>query len=265
MGIPVLRGRDFDNRDTPGSPQVAVLSHSFAHKLFGDEDPIGHRVGYEPAPNDSDYVVVGEVGDARVDDLRSAAPPVAYFSLTQRPSFAGTIEVRTIGPVEKLFPAIRDRISEAGAALVPTRIVPLETEYDAGLMREKLLARLTGIFAFLVLLLAALGFYGLLSFHVARRTAEFGVRIAMGATSSNVRTLILCQAFAILAIGVIPGIVLLELANMAFKNLLYGVGAVNLTPVFVAVAVLIGVAFLATLRPAHRAANVNPIEALRAE
>jgi predicted permease len=265
MGIPVLRGRDFDNRDTPGSPQVAVLSHSFAHKLFGDEDPIGHRVGYEPAPNDSDYVVIGEVGDARVDDLRSAAPPVAYFSLTQRPSFAGTIEVRTIGPVEKLFPAIRDRISEADAALVPTRIVPLETEYDAGLMREKLLARLTGIFAFLVLLLAALGFYGLLSFHVARRTAEFGVRIAMGATSSNLRTLILRQAFAILAIGVVPGIVLLELANMAFKNLLYGVGAVNLTPVFVAVAVLIGVAFLATLRPAHRAANVNPIEALRAE
>jgi predicted permease len=265
MGIPVLRGREFDARDTPDSPGAVVLSHSFARKLFGDADPIGHRVGYEPAPHDSDYVVVGEVGDARVDDLRSAAPPVAYFSLTQRPAFANTIEVRTVGPVENVFSAIRSRLSEADSDLVATRIVPLQTEYDAGLMRDKLLARLTGIFAFLVLLLAALGFYGLLSFHVARRTAEIGVRIAVGATPSDVRNLILRQAFAILAIGVIPGIALLEFIGVAIKNLLYGVGAVNLTPVFVAVAVLVGVAVLAALRPAQRAARIDPIEALRSE
>jgi predicted permease len=265
LGIPVLRGREFDARDTPDSAGVAVLSHSFARKLFGDEDPIGHRVGYEPAPNDSEYIVVGEVGDARVDDLRSAAPPVAYFSLTQRPAFANTIEVRTVGRVGNAFSAIRSRISEADPALVATRIVPLQAEYDAGLMREKLLARLTGIFAFLVLLLAALGFYGLLSFHVGRRTAEIGVRIAVGATPSDVRSLILRQAFGILAAGVVPGIVFLELTGLAVRNLLYGVGAVNLAPVFAAVAVLIGVAFLAALGPALRAARVDPIEALRSE
>jgi predicted permease len=265
MGIPVLRGRDFDKSDTPDSPRVAILSHSFARKLFGDTDPIGRRVGYEPAPHDSDYVVVGEVGDARVDDLRSAAPPVAYFSLTQRPMLAGSIEVRTAGPVERLFPAIRARFSEAGPDLLITRMTPLQAEYDAGLMREKLLARLTGIFALLVLLLAALGFYGLLSFHVARRTAEIGVRVAVGATPSDVRSLILRQAFGILAVGVLPGIALLELAGLAVRNLLYGVGAVNLAPVLAAVAVLIGVAFLAALGPARRAARVDPIEALRSE
>ena len=265
LGIPVLRGREFDKRDTPDSPGVAVLSHSFARKLFGDEDPIGHRIGYEPAPHDSDYVIVGEVGDARVDDLRSGAPPVAYFSLTQRPDFANTIEVRTIGPVEKLFPAIRSRVAEADPALLITRMIPLQTEYDAGLMREKLLARLTGIFAFLILLLAALGFYGLLSFHVARRTAEIGVRVAVGATPSDVRSLIFRQAFGILAIGVLPGIAFLELTGLAIKNLLYGVGAVNLAPVFAAVAVLIGVAILASLGPAWRAARIDPIEALRSE
>ena len=265
MGIPVLRGREFDKNDTPDSPRVAVLSHSFAHKLFGNEDPIGHRVGYEPAPNDSEYVVIGEVGDARVDDLRSAAPPIAYFSLAQRPMLAGTLEVRTVGPVEKLFPAIRARFSEAGPDLLITRMTPLQAEYDAGLLREKLLARLTGIFAFLVLLLTALGFYGLLSFHVARRTAEIGVRVAVGATPSDVRSLILRQAFGILAIGVLPGIVFLELTGLAVRNLLYGVGAVNLAPVFTAVAVLIGVALLAALGPARRAARVNPIEALRSE
>lgn len=265
MGIPVLRGREFDKRDTPDSPQVAVLSHSFARKLFGDEDPIGHRIGYEPAPNDSEYVIVGEVGDARVDDLRSSAPPVAYFSLTQRPAFANTIEVRTVGPVETLFPAIRARVAEADPALLVTRMTPLQAEYDAGLMREKLLARLTGIFAFLVLLLAALGFYGLLSFHVARRTAEIGVRVAVGASPSDVRALILRQAFGILAIGVLPGIALLEFTGLAVRNLLYGVGAVNLAPVFAAVVVLIGVSFLAALGPAIRAARVDPIEALRSE
>jgi ABC-type antimicrobial peptide transport system permease subunit len=200
-----------------------------------------------------------------VDDLRSAAPPVAYFSLTQRPAFANTIEVRTIGPVENVFSAIRSRISEADSALIATRIVPLQAEYDAGLMREKLLARLTGIFAFLVLLLAALGFYGLLSFHVARRNAEIGVRIAVGATPSDVRSLILRQAFGILAVGVLPGIAFLELTGLAVRNLLYGVGAVNLAPVFAAVAVLIGVAFLATIGPARRAARVDPIAALRSE
>jgi predicted permease len=265
MGIPVLRGREFDKSDTPDSPRVAVLSHSFARKLFGSEDPIGHRVGYEPAPNDSEYVVIGEVGDARVDDLRSAAPPIAYFSLAQRSMLAGTLEVRTVGPVEKLFPAIRARFSEAGPDLLITRMTPLQAEYDAGLLREKLLARLTGIFAFLVLLLAALGFYGLLSFHVARRTAEIGVRVAVGATPSDVRSLILRQAFGILAIGALPGIVFLELTGLAVRNLLYGVGAVNLAPVFTAVAVLIGVALLAALGPARRAARVDPIEALRSE
>ncbi|HEY4906312.1 MAG TPA: ADOP family duplicated permease [Candidatus Acidoferrum sp.] len=265
MGIPILRGREFDKTDTPDSPRVAILSQSFARKLFGNEDPIGHRVGYEPAPNDSEYVVIGEVGDARVDDLRSAAPPIAYFPLTQRPMLAGTIEVRTLGPVEKLFPAIRARFSGAGPDLLITRMTPLQAEYDAGLSREKLLARLTGIFAFLVLLLAALGFYGLLSFHVARRTAEIGVRVAVGATPSDVRSLILRQAFGILAIGVLPGIVFLELTGLAVRNLLYGVGAVNLAPVFAAVAVLIGVAFLAALGPARRAARVDPIEALRSE
>jgi ABC-type antimicrobial peptide transport system permease subunit len=209
--------------------------------------------------------VIGEVGDARVDDLRSAAPPIAYFSLAQRSMLAGTLEVRTVGPVEKLFPAIRARFSEAGPDLLITRMTPLQAEYDAGLLREKLLARLTGIFAFLVLLLAALGFYGLLSFHVARRTAEIGVRVAVGATPSDVRSLILRQAFGILAIGALPGIVFLELTGLAVRNLLYGVGAVNLAPVFTAVAVLIGVALLAALGPARRAARVDPIEALRSE
>ena len=186
MGIPVLRGREFDKRDTPHSPQGAILSHSFARKLFGDEDPIGHRVGYQPAPHDSDYVVIGEVGDARVDGLRAAAPPVAYFSLSQRPMLSDTIQVRTVGPVEKLFPVIRALLRRRRN---PARHAhdPAHAAFDAGLKREKLLARLTGIFAFLVLLLAALGFYGLLSqLHVTRRTAEFASGIAIGATPSDV-------------------------------------------------------------------------------
>src|SRR5439155_12713514 len=93
LGLPILQGRDFDERDLPNSPPVAILNHAFARNLFGNESPVGHRIGYQPAPHDADYLVVGEAGDARVDDLRSLPPPVAYFSINQRSAPAGTIEV----------------------------------------------------------------------------------------------------------------------------------------------------------------------------
>src|SRR5262249_40071447 len=154
--------------------------------LLGDESPIGHKIGYEPAPGDAEYEIVGEVADARVDNLRSAAPPVAYFSLDQRPDIAETIEVRGNGRLEALGAMIGGGLREFDSRLPITKIVPLREEYDEGLSREKLLARLTGIFGCLALALAALGFYGLQSFNVRRRTAEIGIRMAMGATPAQV-------------------------------------------------------------------------------
>jgi predicted permease len=265
MGIALLRGREFEERDGPISRKVAVLNHSFARQLLGDENPIGHKIGYQPAPHDADYEIVGEVADARVDDLRSVAPPVAYFSLDQRPAIADTIEVRGTREPNVLAAAIAREMHELDAHLPITKIVSLRDEYDQGLSREKLLARLTGIFGTLALGLAALGFYGLLSFNVGRRTAEIGIRMALGATPGQVHALVLRQTTWILIAGIVPGIVLTEFASRGVQSLLYGSGAIDAWALLFAIGVLSMAGLIAAWRPARRAATVDPIAALRAE
>jgi ABC-type antimicrobial peptide transport system permease subunit len=143
--------------------------------------------------------------------------------------------------------------------------VPLSDEYAEGLSREKLLARLTGIFGALALGLATLGFYGLLSFNVGRRTAEIGIRMAMGATPAQVHALVLRQTLWILVAGIVPGIVLTEFASRGVQSLLYGSGAIDVWALMFASAVLAMAGFLAAWRPARRASAVDPMEALRAE
>lgn len=265
MGIPMLEGRDFDERDLPTSQPVAILNHAFARKLFGNESPIGHRIGYEPAPRDADYLIVGEAADARVDDLRSPPPAVAYFSIRQRPHVADTLEVRADGQLGALAPAIRQSLLELDPRLPITEIVPLSAEYDAGLSREKLLARLTGVFGLLALALAVLGFYGLLSFNVMRRTAEIGIRMAMGATPAHVHLLVLRETLTILIAGIVPGVVLTEMMGRAARALLYGSATIDFWALSFATCVLAAVGLLAALRPARRAASVDPVKALRAE
>jgi predicted permease len=265
MGIPLIAGREFDTRDLPGSQRVAILSRAFSRQLFGDDCPIGHRIGYSVAPGDSEYVVVGEVADARVDDLRSAAPPVAYFPLEQRPAFADTIMVRAAGGPASLFASIRNELSATEPDLPIESIAPLNAAYSEGLSREILLARLTGAFGILALGLAVLGFYGLLSFLVTRRTAEIGVRVAVGATPADLYRLVLGRTLAILIAGIVPGLALIEAMKFVARNLLFGASATSLVPVLIAVIVLATAGVGASLRPAMRATKIDPIQALRAD
>jgi predicted permease len=265
LGIPLLQGRVFGDSDQKGSQPVAVLNHAFAVKLFGNQSPVGRYIGYKPAPGDHDYLVVGEVGDARVDGLRLAAPPVAYFSIDQGGEPAGTIEVRAAGDPAKIAADIRRRLQSVDPALPISEIVPLNTEFEDGLSTERLLARLTAIFAGLTLTLAAIGFYGLLSFHVTRRTSEIGVRMAVGATRGQVHGLFLRQTLVILIAGIVPGIVLTEMVGRTARTLLYGIQETDPWALLLAVSVLIVTGLLATLLPARRAASLDPVKALRSE
>jgi predicted permease len=265
MGIPLLEGREFGAMDTTESQRVVILSRAFAQQLFGNDSPIGRRIGYGPAPHDADYVVVGEVGDARVDDLRSTPPPVAYFSIEQRPAFVGTIMVRGDGENSGLFSEIRQSLLNIEPDLPVTAILALNAEYEEGLSREMLLARLTGVFGFLSLGLAALGIYGLLSFMVTRRTAEIGIRVAVGATPADLYRLVLRQTLQILVAGILPGLLLTQAMSFVARNLLYGTSAMSFGPGLIATGVLIAVGIAASLLPAVRATRIDPIHALRAD
>jgi predicted permease len=265
LGISILQGRDFARQDTPKSEPVAILSRSYARKLFSDRSPLGHRIGYSGPPLDHEYLIVGEVADARVDGLHAPAPPVAYFSLEQRPDPVQAIELRVHGPLNTLPAEIRHTLYRIAPALPVTEIVPLDDEFSGNLSSEELLARLTSVFGVLSLALAALGFYGLLSFRVARRASEIGIRMALGATRGQVQTLFLAETLAILLIGFVPGAVLSLIMASVARKLLYGAATMNGWAVAFSVCVLVAAGLVATSIPARRAASIDPMQALRGQ
>jgi hypothetical protein len=265
MGIPLLQGRAFSDADQPHAQRVVILNQAFAQRLFANQNPIGHFVGYQAAPDDHAFQVIGVVGDAQVDGLRRPAPPVAYFSLEQGANPAGTIEVSALGSPANIAADIRRTLQSIDPDLPITEIVPLNTEFSDELSTEKLLARLTASFAGMTLALAVIGFYGLLSFQVVRRTAEIGIRIALGATRGQVIRLFLFQTATILIGGILPGIILTVLVGRSARTLLYGVQETNPWAFAAASCVLIAGGILATLIPARRASVLDPIQTLRAE
>ena len=270
LGIQLLEGRDFSSSDTPKTTKAVILNQTYARQLFGSSNPIGRRIGYN-ATEDHDFQVIGVVSDARVDGLRAVSPAEAYLSLEQNPQKIGTIEVRTKGRLDSLPADVRDALRAVDPSLPVTEIVPLSIEFEDGLTAEKLMARLTSVFGALTLAMAALGFYGLLSFRVARRRSEIGIRMALGASRTQVHTLFLNQTLQILLAGAIPGIALSIALKYAARKLIYESGnsasqtTTNLIELSSAAGLLVLIAILATLIPAHRAASIDPAETLRSE
>jgi predicted permease len=265
LGISILQGRDFARQDTPRSQPVAILNHSYARKLFGDRSPLGQRIGYGRPPLDREYLIVGEVADARVDGLHAPAPPVAYFSLEQRPDPVQAVELRVHGPLKPLPAEIRQSLFRIAPSLPVTEIVSLDEEFSSNLSSEELLARLTSVFGLLTLALLALGFYGLLSFRVATRTSEIGIRMALGATRGQVQTLFLAETLAILLIGLVPGAVLSVVMASVARKLLYGAATMNTWAVAFSGCILLVAGLVATFIPARRAASIDPTQALRSD
>jgi putative ABC transport system permease protein len=265
LGIPILRGRDFGEEDNENSQSVAILSHSYAQRLFGNNSPIGHWIGYNDSPGDHQFLVVGEVSDARVNGPRSSAPPVVYIPLDQSPAPVQSIEVRVRGSLRFLPTELRTTLHELAPELPITEIVPLDIEFQDAFSREILLARLTSVFGLLALGLAALGFYGLLSFYVTGRTSEIGIRMALGATRGQVLSLFLKQSLTILILGMVPGTGLSIIMGHMARKLLYGTSPTDLSALVLAMSVLAAAGFLATIVPARRAALIEPMRALRHE
>jgi len=262
--IPLLQGRLFADSDTEKSPKVVVVNQTFVRQFLAGKDPIGQYYGYEPT-KPREFRIVGVVKDSRVNDVREKVLPMIFHSLAQDAIDVGSLNVRTFGDPAPLVAQIRDAVRSGDPKLPMSGSSRVAEVVSNGLWEYRLVARLTSIFGGLALALACLGVYGVLSYNVARRTSELGIRMALGASRVAVLSLVLSNALLVIGMGVLIGLALSFASLRAISSLLFGLSPYDPTTMFGAVAVLIGVSLAAGMKPAWRAAHVDPIETLRVE
>jgi predicted permease len=267
LGTPLLRGRDFTARDTTGAPAVVIISEGLAQHLWPNEEALGKRL-HLGGPDGPLCEVIGIVGDAKnsqFSPLDGPAPPTVYRSFAQSYSARASLVMRTGGDPRGLIPVVRREVASLDQNLPPHELQPLTENVALALWSVRTGAAILSIFGVLGVVLAAIGMYGVMSYAVARRTREIGVRMALGAQAGNVLKLIVGQGMALALIGAGIGLAAAWAVTRLLANQLYGVSATD--PVtFAGVSLfLIGVALVACYLPARRATRVDPLAALRHE
>jgi len=271
LGTSLLAGRDFDERDVPGAPSVAIVNDAFAETYFKTKNPIGRTFRFEVSPGDPDltYQIVGVVQNTKYANLREPLGPVAYFPAAQMPVpdpllTDVKILVRSGLPASSLGPSI----TAAARDVSPSMLVGYHTlsgDISRSLLRERLVATLSAFFGALAVLLAVVGLYGVMSYMVERRRNEIGIRMALGADGGDVTRMVMRDSATVLAAGLGIGVVLSLLSAQTAKALLFGVAATDPSTLVLAAAMLGGVAAAASYLPAWRASRLSPTQALRDE
>ena len=272
MGIELIKGRVFTAEDTRDGPPVAVIDEVLARQHFQNEDPIGKRIGYA-APNTPSYEIVGVVRHVEPYSLDGQSPVAQFYTnfnqipLQSLPSSVRRINVLTRTEVEplSLAPAVRAQVAALNKDQAVFNVRTMEQIVAQSVARRRFSMLLLTVFAVVALGLASLGIYGLMSYTVAQRTREIGVRMALGARARDVLHLVLGQGLRLTLIGMVVGLVGALALTRLMSSLLFGVSATD--PVtFCAVAFLLAfVALLACWIPARRAMKVDPMIALRYE
>jgi len=265
MGVPLLYGRKFGPHDTDKSQKVAIVSQKMAERFFPNGSALGKRFGIDGPNSGNQIEIVGVVKDARYGDLTEEFGPMAYYPYAQSPQALNNFVVRFTGSTDTAVPAVRQAIKQVNQNLPIDEVVSLSEHVGRSLTQQKLIARLASFFGVLALLLACVGLYGVLSYSVARRTNEIGIRMALGARSANVLWLVLKQALVLVAGGVIIGLAAAYYATRIAEQLLFGLKPTDLQTYAGATVLLIVIATLAGYLPARRAARVDPMTALRDE
>jgi predicted permease len=266
MGIPLVVGRDFGPQDGEHSPKVTVVSESMARHYFPNENPLGRRFSLTRQEASEEREIIGVVKDAKFDNLRTGNARIVYLSHQQdwtRPSI--TFALRTTGDPAALMTPVRHTIQSAGKDIPVTGIRTLATQMNEVLAKERLVATLSGFFGLLALLLACIGLYGLMAYAVTRRTNEIGIRMALGARGQDVLRLIMRETMLLVLPGVALGLGAAVVTTRFISSLLFGLAATDPVTLMAAALLLIVVAAFAGYLPAHRAARVDPMEALRCE
>ncbi len=266
MGLPVIAGRTFNAYDIVGAPKVAVINETMAHKFFPGIPAVGRRFGNGDDPAHSgDIEIIGVVKNAKYEVLEEEPQPVAYFVYTQHPQYLSNFEVRYSGDSQQVISAVRHAIAEVNSNVPILGISTLAEEVDESTANQKLVAQLSSFFGLLAVLLVCIGIYGLMSYAVARRTNEIGVRMALGAGRSNVLWLVMREILLLTSIGMAIGVPLELAGSRLVSRLLYGLSPWDPVSLLAAICLLVGIAAFAGYLPARRASRVDPIVALRYE
>jgi len=265
MGIALVGGRDLSWQDIMSTRPVGVINQSMARALFGNRNPIGHRIGWA-VDNSFDIEIVGVVKDAKYGNLREPAAPMFYQTFAQARTGRGqmTLHVRSIGNPAGVALAVRREVQRISKDIPMFEVQTMTAQVDDSLTQERLIATLSGFFGGLALLLASIGLYGTMSYTVSRRTSELGIRMALGAQRATVIWLVLRESLRLI-IGIIAGLPVALLSMRLLSSLLFGLKPADAATIGLAVVVMTAVAVTAGYIPARRASLVDPIVALRYE
>jgi len=265
LGIPLLRGRMFDQRDGADSPHVAVISQSLARERWPGQDPIGHTIEFGNMDGDVRLLtIVGIVGDVHEYGLDAPPRPTVYVNLLQRPRSAITVTMLTNADTRMVTSAARGILQELNPE-IPASFRTLSQVYSASLGSRRFNLILIAFFGTVALLLATAGVFGVMAYSVSRRTREIGVRLALGAGSREILTMILGQGLRTILIGVAIGVAGSLALTRSLESLLFGVTATDPLTFAAVILLLVGAALLACYVPALRATRVDPLVALRYE
>jgi predicted permease len=265
LGIPLVRGRVFDDRDAPAAPHVAVISESLARSHWRGTDPIGRTIEFGNMDGDlRPLTIVGVVGDTREYGPEVPPRPTIYVDVLQRPRFSATVVIRSRADSRATISAARDVLKQV-APDVPPRFRTFAQIYSAALGARYFNLTLVAAFAGTALALAVAGIYGVMAYSVTRRRREIGVRIALGASPSDVRRMILGQGLTTTAAGAAAGVLGALGLTRTLESLLFDVTPTDPLTFTVVIAVLAAVAAMACYVPARRAMGADPAEALRQE
>ena len=267
-GIPILLGRDFGPRDDDTAPKVAIVNETFARDFFGGANPLGRTIGLGVNQNLGQFEIVGVVKDSKQNRLSERPVRVVYFPFLQiPPALIGqmTLEVRTAADPAAMTATVRKELLAVEKNLPIFGVKTLTQQVQDSLGEQRMVARLTTLFGLLALLLAAVGLYGVMSYSVARRTSEIGIRMALGAQRGDVTRLVLRETMTLVSVGVALGLAGALGAGRVLSSLLFGLAPTDPVAFAAATLLLTGVAAVASYVPARRASQVDPMAALRYE
>jgi predicted permease len=269
LGIPLLRGREFDARDdSAGATPVVIISDTLARQTFHGEDPIGKRIrpnissGSASAPM---RLVVGVVGDVKAEGLSAPSIPESYVPYGQLPFAPMSVMVRTKAAPGDMVPTLTKEVQSLDGSLPLLHIETLDEYVSDSVAGTRFETLLLGSFGILAFSLTAVGLYGLISYTVAQRTREMGIRLALGADRISILNMVIRNGMLLACMGVLIGLAAAFLATRLVAGLLYGVGPTDPLTFVCAPMALVAIAVFATYIPARRAASVDPMLALRAE